>query len=96
MILDENYWALPPDLETYALEHPMIPLGEAARDADYLDALKTRPPKRRARIRKSDRPVRARAVASTPRSNTVTHGPTVFIHIGFQPGEHQHKQSEAV
>src|SRR5687768_5126674 len=81
MLLDENYWAIPPDLETYALEHPMIPLGEAARDADHLAALKTRPPKRQARARKSDRPVRATAVTSTPPSNAVTRGWTVFIHI---------------
>lgn len=40
---DEYYWALPPDLETYALEHPMIPLGEAAREADALAALRARP-----------------------------------------------------
>jgi len=39
MLLDENYWTIPPDLETYALEHPMIPLGEAARAADTLAAL---------------------------------------------------------
>lgn len=43
MTLDEYSLGIPRDLKRYALEHPMIPLGEAARIADHLAALKARP-----------------------------------------------------
>jgi len=41
MIHDENYWAIPPDLEAYALEHPMIPLSEAVRETDAVNTRQT-------------------------------------------------------
>src|SRR5881409_934412 len=47
MILDESYLGIPFDLEAFAREHPMIPLGEAARNADTLAALKARPARTR-------------------------------------------------
>ena len=109
MILDENYWALRPDLETYALEHPMIPLGEAARDADYLatkkkPASRARPapqplipsPSRRGTGERQTGTVRPRPDELTRRFNAVTSGAPALMNTGFQPGEHHHHAGNAI